>query len=174
MMKPSISPPRREPNGRRSRPTTKADIEAAQRASEEREKAVVLAQPHRKGSTDQKCGWPLGEFALANRARPNWDEALYHAGNEYSALVRRWRLAKGIPDPSAGRGSGGSIDCDPDVVARLEAQWRSAESYVKFWGGNTEHAVIRKLCADHEELPVELHGYGMRGLRLLARHFQML
>ncbi len=171
---PSISPPRREPNGRKRRPTTKADIEAAQRAIEEREKSVALSQPHRRGSTDQKCGWPLGEFALASKSRVGWDEALYHAGNEYSALVRRWRLAKGIPDPSSGRGSGQGKDVDPDVIVRLEAQWQDAESYVRYFSGPREHLAIRQLCAEHQSIPDDWHGYAMRGLRLLARHFGML
>ncbi|MFN7610398.1 MAG: hypothetical protein ACK5QX_05595 [bacterium] len=170
----SISPVIRERNGRRKRPTTKADIEAAQRAAEERQKATVLAQPHRRGNTDQKCVWPLGQFAILCKARGNWDEALYHAGNEYSALVRRWRLAKGIPDPSAGKARGTGKDTDPDVIVRLEAQWRDAESYVKTMGGMREYAAVRTLCADHQELPDEAHGYAVRGLRLLAKYFGML
>ena len=172
-MKPAISPKPREKNGRPQRPT-KAQIEAAQRALEEREKSVVLAQPHRRGNTDQKCGWPLGEFAIANKARIGWDEALYDAGNEYSSIVRRWRLAKGLPDPSAGRGVGVGSEADPDYIAKLESRWNEAEDFVRYKGGIKPYLAIRSLCADHETLPDAEHGHAMHGLRLLARHFLML
>ena len=164
----------REKNGRKLRKSKKTDIEAAQRAIEEREISVVLAQPHRRGNRDQKCGWPLGEFALTHRLAIGWNESLYDAGCEYSALVRRWRLAKGLPDPSAGRGRAIGGDVDPDVIIRLESQWREAESYVRHWGGAREYIAIRTLCADHENLPTEAWRDGMRGLRLLAKYFGML
>lgn len=173
-MKLLISPPHREKNGRKRRQSTKAEIEDAQRAAEEREKAVVLAQPHRRGNSDQKCGWPLGEFAIAHRADLGWDEALYHAGCEYSGLVRRWRLAKGLPDPSAGRGGARGVDVDPEVIIRLESLWQDAEASVRYWGGDRAYVAARALCVDHEHLPVEAWRDAMRGLRLLAKHFGML
>jgi hypothetical protein len=83
---------RREPNGRLARPSLKQVLEL-RRMAEDEEKQVVLAQPHRRGERDQRASCALGRFCLQNKLEPE----LYQAGEDYGNLVRRWRIAKGIP-----------------------------------------------------------------------------
>jgi hypothetical protein len=97
---------KREPNGRLARPTVLQLVEL-QRAREETEKQVVLAQPHRRGERDQKASSALGRLCLRNKL----EGELYQAGEDYGNLVRRWRIAKGVP--VQGR-PGVSLGIEPD------------------------------------------------------------
>jgi hypothetical protein len=113
----------REPNGQlRRRPTTVAQIEAAQRAQEEAEMAVVLAQPHRRGSRSQNRATALGRFVEDNGLRPEFIQA----GEHYGSLRRKWAAAKGAPMPDRLGGSGRDIPAEVvkrwgDQVFELEA-----------------------------------------------------
>jgi hypothetical protein len=92
--------------------TTVAQIEAAERAREEHEMAVVLAQPHRCGSRSQARATALGRFVEDNKLRSEF----ITAGEHYASLRRKWAAAKGAPMPDRLGGSGADIPAD--VVAR--------------------------------------------------------
>lgn len=79
-------------------------------------KGVVLAQPHRRGDTDQRCGSALGRACMRARLRLE----CYDAGEDYAATVRRWRAAKGCPTTM--RLGGSSLSDGPDEVT--VARWR--------------------------------------------------
>lgn len=97
----------REANGRLARPTVQ-QLKELERVSRLGEMATVLAQPHRMGNTHQWAGSALGRFVLAHKLRGE----LFDVGEEYAALVRRLRAAKGVPVPeklsSGGMGLGPS------------------------------------------------------------------
>jgi hypothetical protein len=111
----------REPNGQIRRPTAAMMADMERRKLQE-QMAVVLAQPHRKNSTDQKRGSAIGRFVMDRRMKP----ATFDAAEEYGALVRRWRAARGVPselrDGPGGIGSGGPADATVrGWAARIEA-----------------------------------------------------
>ena len=103
---PSLHPPRREPSGRRQR--TPQRIADAQKAAEESEMRVVLAQPHRRGNRSQLAESPLGRFVLAH----SLDRELFDAGEVYAGLKRRYLAAWDTPLPDRLGGSGGDIDSE--------------------------------------------------------------
>lgn len=169
----AISPPRRERNGRRQRQTTKAEIEAAQRAREEAEKAVVMSQPHRRGSTDQKCTTALGRFVLAHKLR----EELYLAGEEYAGLVRRWRLTVAAIRVEGHKAIGSAQgDLDRDAIERLTNRVSAADGTLKRLGAYpwVRHVVIDHPTEDIRALPPEARPLIIDGLFALAVHFGML
>lgn len=96
-------PGKRERNGRLKRETVSHG-----------DKAVVLAQPHRLGDTDQRCESPLGRFCI--RYKLNHD--LLKAGRDYADIVRRWRAAKGIPTNEDLGGRGGGEGPSDETVKR--------------------------------------------------------
>ena len=107
----------RYPSGQIKRPS-RAEMEEIERKKRDGEKHVVLMQPHRKGETSQLAGSAFGRFCLRVRANPR----LYDAGQEYAALVRRWRSAKGIPQQvRLGEGRGGEGPSDATVMAWTRA-----------------------------------------------------
>jgi len=77
---------------------------------------VVLAQPHRRGDTDQRRASALGRACMRARLRLE----CYDAGEDYAATVRRWRAAKGCPTTLRLGGSSLSEGPDEATVAR----WR--------------------------------------------------
>lgn len=105
MMMPTISPPARYPCGKR-RPAQR--IADAQKAAEESEMRVVLAQPHRRGNRSQLAESPLGRFVLENRL----ERELFDAGEAYAAMKRRWLAAWDTPLPDRLGGPGGDIDTE--------------------------------------------------------------
>lgn len=102
---PAISPPARYPCGKR-RPAQR--IADAQKAAEESEMRVVLAQPHRRGNRSQLAESPLGRFVLENRL----DRELFDAGEAYGSLKRQWVSAWGAKMMERHGGAGGDIDCE--------------------------------------------------------------
>ena len=82
----------RQPDGRLRQPSRK-EREEARKRKEFGEKHVVLAQPHRRGDADQRCGSAFGRFC--KRCAVN--AAGETAAAEYEGLVRRWRAARGVP-----------------------------------------------------------------------------
>ncbi len=77
---------------------------------------VVLAQPHRRGDTDQLRASALGRACMRARLR----RECYDAGEDYASIVRRWRAAKGCPTTL--RLGGASLGDGPD--ADTVARWR--------------------------------------------------
>lgn len=99
---------KREPNGRPQR-EAKHQIEEAERAREQREMAVVLSQPHRRGSRSQLRENAIGRF-VEDMMLPM---ALYFAAQEYASTKRRWLAEAKAPMPDRLGGSG--EDVPPEV-----------------------------------------------------------
>lgn len=87
----------RHPCGKRKQPSVAARAESIV--------SVVLAQPHRRGNTDQRAEGAWGRFCLRARLA----REVYDAGEEYASVKRRWRAAKGVPS-TIRLGIGGSGD----------------------------------------------------------------
>lgn len=95
---------RREPNGRRQRPTVDR-LKQVEREARLRETMTVREQPHRKGSDHPWCADALGRFCLSRKLR----RELHDAANHYANLRRWWGCAVGRPrglDRSTAHGSG--------------------------------------------------------------------
>lgn len=109
----------RERNGRIQRPTTVAQIEAAEAEQRRHEMSVVLAQPHRRGDEDQLCASALGRFVKAHGLR----RELYDAGEQYANLKRQWLAFFGAPMPDrlSGSGTGVTLATAQEWGRRLDA-----------------------------------------------------
>jgi hypothetical protein len=152
----------REPNGQKARPTTVEQIQAAAREREQREKMVVLSQPHRRGSTSQLAESHLGRFCEANHLR----RELYDSGLEYGAMVRRWVKAKGGPLPDNIEGNGSGIP-DSETVNRWEQRIIEMESAIVRAGGHKR--AIYSLCVIEEKPSLFVSkDYIIKGLLALA------
>lgn len=130
-------------------------LKELERESRMGELAVVLAQPHRQGDTHQWRGSALGRFILAHKLRPE----LYDVGEEYAALVRRLRAAKGVPMPEkparAGMGLGPS-----DATVRGWERREEALRTVLMRLGTQVYLNVRRLTVEDrdckEEFVVEI------------------
>ncbi|HWX14156.1 MAG TPA: hypothetical protein VNY06_04745, partial [Methylocella sp.] len=95
-------------NGNLKQPNA-AERHRSQRQIEDAEKAVVLAQPHRRGDKSQNCESPLGRFAIKWKLR----HEVFDAGLQYGRMVRLWQVNHGVQievhEPSACH-SGAEID----------------------------------------------------------------
>jgi len=117
---------KREKNGNLQRPS-KIERESFQRRMEQVEMQTVLAQPHRRGNTDQRCESALGRFSIAN---PKLRRELFDAASDYAGLKRRWRAAKGVPgDVRLGADGSGAGPCEATVRA-WEAQIAEIETAI--------------------------------------------
>ena len=169
----SVSAPRREKNGRKQRSNTKAAIDAANRAREEREKSTVLSQPHRMGSTDQKCATALGSFCLKHKLA----DELYRAGDEYGLLVRRWQMVIANIKPEGHKGSGiQREDIGHEEARKLSTRREAADAVLKQC---LAYPWVRHICVDFpaqdiRELPPSATRVITYGLLSLAVHFGMM
>jgi hypothetical protein len=106
--------PETSPSGHRGangniKPPSAAERRRSQRQLEDNEKAVVLAQPHRRGDLSQNRESPLGRLAAKWKLRSE----IIDAGFQYGRKVRLWQVNHGVQievhAPSAGH-SGAEID----------------------------------------------------------------
>ena len=69
------------------------------------EKAVVLAQPHRRGDKSQNCESPLGRLVAKRKLR----HEVFDAGLHYGHKVWLWQAIRGVPveiHASSGKSTG--------------------------------------------------------------------
>lgn len=158
----AIVPPSRERDGRIQRLTTVEQIALAERERQQREMAVVLAQPHRRGSQSQLAESVLGRFCEKHRLR----RELFDAGIEYGAMRRRWAKYKDAPMQDKIQGSGMGIPEDEDAK-----RWNE-------WISRMNLAIVREKGAlaaiidmtQHEKEPSRFvgHTFIINGLLALA------
>lgn len=90
---------------------------------------VVLAQPHRRGDTDQFVESPLGRFVLLNcldkDGKPRRE--IYDAGREYGDLVRHYHVAKIETKPIVSTGEGSGRGVSPEKAKWLAKEVRRLE-----------------------------------------------
>ena len=155
---------KRQPNGKLRRPTV-AERDKLAKLKEQAEMQTVLAQPHRRGNTDQRCASALGRACMAL----GLPQSYYDAGQNYAALRRRWRAAKGIPtDERLGIGSGaGPEDGTVEGWEReIEQIWRALHST----GPGVMTLTDRLACDEFDVLGEGLEKARL-GLECLARHY---
>ncbi len=159
----------REPNGRLQRPS-KEEREAARLCREAGERATVLAQPHRRGNYDQLCASALGRFVLNHKMR----RELFEAGEEYAGTVRRWRAAKGIPEPFLNSARGNGVGPSDEAVERLEQRVTAMRSCVARESGVQALKWLDVVVLDDAEIPGAVGCHAVGSLTALAEHLGMI
>ncbi|CAM5776367.1 hypothetical protein LMIY3S_05492 [Labrys miyagiensis] len=149
----------REKNGRPSRALKTA----------EPPEAVVLAQPHRRGSLDRRCASVLGRFCLRLRLR----QELTDAGEEYAATVKRWRAAKGIPTPFHNEAAGSGRGAADTTVTAWQRQMLAMERAM-MTAGLKALLAVKQLTLDSNELAMDQDAAGVEGLVALAVHLGLM
>jgi hypothetical protein len=127
--------------------------------------AVALAQPHRAGIEERSrhdalAGHPLGWLRLTNKI----SRAEYAAGQAYSEIVRRYRIAIGCPDPDMQPTPGKGLD-----ISREEARRRKKAYDEAFESMRTRDAKEVARVAVHQRPPVDMVAL-QQGLSTLALH----
>lgn len=133
-------------------------------ATKEPTMQTVLNQPHRRGNSDQRCASVLGRFCLRAGLRME----LYDAGEEYAAVVRRWRSAKGVPAGYANHSGRGSDPSD-EAVANWKSRMIEMERAMNSEGFQAL-MTVRQLTLDGNDIGMEREGQAVYGLMALAVH----
>lgn len=167
--KPQIMPPAREPSGKIQRMTTVRQIEAAQKAQEEAEMSVVLAQPHRLGSRSQNRATALGRFCEDRRLR----DELIRAGTHYGSIRAKLRAA--IEAPRQDRIGGSGEEVPPEVEAKWRAERWDMEYAIVTRAGANAMSCVEWLAVDDKDLPSASNwGDATKGLEALAIELGMI
>jgi hypothetical protein len=156
----------REPNGRVKRPTL-AQLKQAELSQRMAETDFVANQPHRRGARnprDPRISTAHGRFCDRHRLR----EEIYQAAEQLAETYRRWRAAKGIPDPqhSSAMGSGG----DGPSPSTVDGWWREierVEAELRRYGSDA-YVGVRHLLQDGQDVPDEASADTIVGLRVVA------
>lgn len=143
-------------NGRIKQPHT--------RQLKDAEKAVVLAQPHRRGhGMDQLCESPLGRLVM----RRKLPRVIFDVGLEWGSFVRRWQAARGIP-PEIRIGPGSGRELPAIIVARWGRRIAQVEASLKRISAAGFRAV-RTLTVNEREIDRSDEPEAVEVLRELAR-----
>lgn len=151
----------RQPNGQPSRARAIVPQQAAE--------VVVLRQPHRLGNTDQRCATVFGRFCLHNKLIGE----LYDAGEEYGAVVRRWRSAKGIANPYSNERRPAGRGPTDDQVRKWGSRILTMDGAMRDVTENGFFAV-RQLVLEQYELGMDQDGPAITALVALAVHLGMI
>jgi len=156
----------RYPSGGLRRPTL-AQMEEIERRKRLAETASVMAQPHRAWAGKQAghhwLASALGRFCIRHKLRSE----LFDAGAEWTGIYRRWRAAKGIPDPNHSQTIGGGLGPSDAIV---DGWWRDierVETALRQHGQGT-FLSARHLLLDDSDLPDEAAADAIVGLRVVA------
>ena len=126
--------------------------------------ATVLAQSHRNGSTDQRCGSAIGRFVLARKLKL----AVYHAADEYGGLVRRWRAARGIAS-EVRDWAGGSGEGPSDATVRgWRARIDTLDAAIERASSARYLAAVQRLVLEDREIDAPNHYGTVLALMALA------
>lgn len=153
----------REANGQLQRPTL-AQMVAARVEAADAEKAVVLAQPHRRGDKSYLRGSALGRFVDDHKLRIE----LYDAGNKYGALKNKWLAA--IRAPRDVRMGGSGRDVAMEVVNAWGVEIFEMELAIMRAGVAAVGLVEDLSVFDSGEPVGEQIQFAARGLVCLAIH----
>lgn len=159
-------PGQREANGR-----LKRIIAADRDRNITIDQLVALAQPHRRGDTEQKLASPLGRFVVRHKLR----EELYDAGNEYAGMVRCYYAAKlpagamtGVPQlPGDDRTGGSGNGVSQEKAVWLEKELSRLETPLKALSA-IGFSALRMLAVHEREIGVNSEGMAAKVLYLLA------
>lgn len=156
----------REANGRLKRPTVAQlkEIEAARYRENMRQ---VAAQPHRRSAPDPldpRLENALGRFCVRLKLRPE----LYDAGQEWASIVRRWRAAKGCPEPMLRGPQGSGLGPSEATVAAWTRLVVEVERELSAHGQAVWFAA-RQVCIDDNDLALDQDEAGVLGLIEVAK-----
>lgn len=156
----------REANGRLKRPTVAQlkEIEAARYRENMRQ---VAGQPHRRlapDPLDPRLENALGRFCVRMKLRPE----LYDAGQEWAAIVRRWRAAKGCPEPMLRGPQGSGLGPSDATVAAWTRLVVEVERELSTHGAAVWFAA-RGVCIDDIEPTLENEEAAVVGLLEVAK-----
>ena len=142
-----VKPGKRHPNGSRKQPTL-AQLKELDYAARMAETQYVLNQQHRNGDPDPRLGCEFGRFTVAAKLSME----IYHAGEHYGGILRRWRSAMGVPTSDRlNEGCGGEGPSDETVKtwARQINEAYRAMARVSRRGARC----VTNLIADHVPVP---------------------
>jgi hypothetical protein len=160
----------REPNGR-LRPAPRAEREADI-------VAVVLAQPHRRGSGDDRRRWAIGRLILDGKVRaPGIASAdLERAAEMYALAYADLRWVIDSRRPWATGGGRDRPEPTPDQDTAIRAHWSAIERVLRDAGRVARDAVEKAVLDDPSEsweAPFWItYGCGL-ALAALAKHFEI-
>lgn len=159
----AITPPERFPCGKIKKPRTLQQIAEAERALQEGEMKVVLAQPHRLGNRSQLAESPFGRFCLEHKLK----RELYDAGEAYAALARKWGSAWGSPSPD--RLGGNGFDPETDMAKKWKKLLGEWEREMLRSGEYLGRLSVMSLLFDRPEPTVKIYPtLAIRALYALA------
>lgn len=150
---------------------TLADIERAEKAQRMAETATVLSQPHRRGFAGTEAESALGRFCLT---LGTIGKDYQRAGEQYGALVRRWRSAWGAktsnpaPDvPGSGEGpSDARVRAWREEIDGIEAMLSRISITVRF--------AVNRVCVDEFDVLPQSKLDARHGLHALAIHLGII
>ena len=132
----------------------------------------VASQPHRRDFRDPLS--PRLDSALGRLCeRLGLRSELFDAGRDYAELMRRWRAAKGCPDPvhtgAIGSGQGPSD-------ATVNGWWRQIERIEAAlrYQGTISYLAVRHLCLDGADISPEVERDAVAGLCIVAHELGRL
>lgn len=160
----------RQPNGELKRPTMQqiADLDLARR---QEHKQVVLAQPHRRGNTDQRCATAIGRFFIRN---PRLRRELPDAAERYAALKRRWRAAWGVRTMErASEGSGSGLGPSATAVRRWGAEITMAERAM-MEASPAGYFAVRLLVLEDADIGTDQEAAAVVSLTALAVQLELM
>jgi hypothetical protein len=139
-------------------------------------RAVVLSQPHRKGSDSLLSGSALGRFCLRrwrneSARQENWD-----VGERYAQLIDQERISMGLHPRQKAEietyGIGGMTVAEQhEFRAEARAYLRDAEAAIREVDDRTVR-IIRSLAYDDMDLRQDDEGRAYNGMYKLRIHFE--
>lgn len=141
----------------------------AEKSAAMKQKAVVLAQPHRRGEESQLAGSALGRFILQHNLRREY----FDAGEMWASTKRKWLSISGAPLPDRPGGTGG------DVPMEVFDAWLQADAdamrIMEAAGGIDGLSAVRRLAMDDFDLPATLPALpAVKALAALSVHLGLL
>jgi hypothetical protein len=127
-------------SGDLKRGTTLAQMAAVEMARLNREKLVVLSQPHRRGEGSQLAESPLGRLILTTGLR----EECFEAATTYAATKRKYLTSWGARFLTTIRGSGN--DTVMETIHRWRDETTAAESAMARAAGDKAAGLVDNLA----------------------------
>jgi hypothetical protein len=148
---------------------SRQSLEELADAERNKEKLVVLAQPHRLGDSGEMVG-AFGSFIkhfFADITEQNTGRRCWEAGRIYTLLIAKWRRAKGIPQTwlMDEKGEGGELD--NGVIEEWGRRIAECENAMKC-SGVAGFRAARNLVLEDVPQPEKLFGPVKRALTQLG------
>lgn len=145
------------------------------RAGKDR-RMVVLAQPHRAGSTSQARSTTVGRLLEDDHCltKGALRMTLYDAATRFANAYAGWQAAVASRRPMAVTSGGSNAPEDEDRTRRAIEAFERANTVLQQAGDRIRQATMVLCCEHHEESwkpPFWLAAASVEGLKLLAEHY---